>query len=298
MSRKLPPLRGLEAFEAVARHRSVTRAADELALTPSAVSHRLRNLEAHLGIRLFHRAKRSVALSDAGREYLESVSSAFDRIERSSQRLAGGMVSDVLTVHCPPSFAPAWLVPRIGRFLALHPDIDLRIHASPEPVDFFRTDTDVEFRYGNADWAGLVVTQLMEDILTPLCSPTLRDRLIDLPTAERLAAVPLIVSERAPVDWATWFKTQNLPLPAFRGPRFDRGYLAIQAAAGGLGVALESTVFAASHLGDGRLVRVFDEAFGDLVSGAHTLVYPPVYAGIRKVALFRDWAMREFEHPG
>ncbi|MFN4128230.1 MAG: LysR substrate-binding domain-containing protein [Paracoccaceae bacterium] len=141
--------------------------------------------------------------------------------------------------------------PRIGRFMALHPDIDLRIHASAEPVDFFRTDTDVEIRYGNSDWAGLVVTPLMEDALTPLCAPELHARIAHRPAAERLLDTPLIVFERAPIDWAGWFKAKSLPVSHFRGPRFDRGYLALQAAAQSLGVALESVTFAADHIARG-----------------------------------------------
>ena len=293
MRRRLPPLRHLEAFEAVARHLSVARAADELAVTPSAVSHRLSGLEAHLGVRLFHRTTRSITLSDAGRDYLQSIGSAFDRIEQSSLRLADGMASDVLTVHCPPSFAPAWLVPRMHRFMAAHPDIDLRIHASPEPVDFFRKDTDVEIRYGNADWAGLVVRPLMEDRLAPLCAPALREEIADRPEAERLRDVPLIVSERAPIDWPTWFRTTGLPAQHTRGPRFDRGYLALQAAAAGLGVALESVVFAEVQLAEGRLVRAFDGDGFSVVASAPALVYPPIYTGVRKVAAFEAWVLAE-----
>ncbi|RUT32488.1 LysR family transcriptional regulator [Arsenicitalea aurantiaca] len=293
MSRHLPPLRALQAFEAVARTRSVTAAAGELSITPSAVSHRLRNLEAHLGISLFHRAQRRMTLSDAGRDYLQSIESAFDRIERASQRLAGGMASDVLTVHCPPSFAPAWLVPRIGRFLAPHPEIDLRIHASPTPVDFFRTDTDVEIRSGNSDWAGLVVTPLMADTLTPLCPPALRDALGPDLRPEDLLRAPLIFSERAPLEWEQWFRARGVRSQPQRGLRFDRGYLALQAAASGLGIALESLVFAGQYLESGALVRLFPRETGDTIAGAHTLVYPPVYGEIQKVRLFRDWILRE-----
>lgn len=299
MRRKLPPLRGLEAFEAVARLGSVTDAADELALTPSAVSHRLRALEEHLGVRLFHRGNRRVALSDAGRDYLLSIGSAFERIERSTERLSSGMASDLLTVHCPPSFAPAWLMPRIVRFRQRHPDIDLRIHASPEPVDFFRTDTDVEIRYGNSDWAGLVVTPLMEDRLTPLCAPALLKGRPDLPRA-RLAGLPLMVSERAPISWEDWFRHKGIaPLPV-RGLRFDRGYLALQAARDGLGIALESTVFAAPDLAAGHLARVFLPELGDIVIGSHTMVYPPIFRDVPKIVTFRAWVLEEIgdEGPG
>jgi LysR family glycine cleavage system transcriptional activator len=294
--RRLPPLRTLQAFEAVARHNSVSRAADELAITPSAVSHRLRTLEDHLGVRLLHRTTRSVTLSDAGRDYLQSIASAFDRIERSSNRIADGRVSDILTVHCTPSFAPAWLVPNMAGFMATHPDIDLRIHASPEPVDFFRTDTDVEIRYGNADWTGLVVRPLIADRLAPLCAPELFEKIRHRPEAQRLDDVPLIVSERAPVDWPGWFRFREMPMVSSRGPRFDRGYLVLQAAAAGLGVGLESLVFAADYLDTGRLVPVF-ETDAEIVAGSHTLVYPPISAGIPKVMKFEAWITTKCRQP-
>ena len=203
--RRLPPLRALQAFEAVARLGTVAAAAEELLVTPSAISHRLRKLEETLGVRLFHRFNRRIALSDIGRDYLESIASAFDRIENSSSTLACGAPSDILTVHCPPSFAPAWLLPRVPDFMRLHPQIDLRIHASPEPVDFFRTDTDVEIRYGNADWTGLVVRPLFEDRVLPLVAPSLLDRLPPDPVPADLLKLPLIHSERALISWEDWF---------------------------------------------------------------------------------------------
>lgn len=292
MSRRLPPLRSIHAFEAVARVGSVSDAAEELALTPSAVSHRLRKLEDHLGVQLFYRANRRMVLTSVGREYLQSVGSAFDRIEQASERLLAGMASDVLTVHCPPSFAPAWLLPRISRFLDAHPTIDLRIHASPEPVDFFKTDTDVEIRYGSADWSGLVVIPLLEDALTPLCSPGLKERIASLNASDALNDVPLIVSERAPIGWGEWFRAKGFRRTLNRGLYFDRGYLALQAAAQGLGVALESTTFADPYLRRGELVRLF-EADGDMIISAHTLVYPPGYQDVQKIALFRNWIVGE-----
>jgi LysR family transcriptional regulator, glycine cleavage system transcriptional activator len=139
----LPPLRALQAFEASARHMSVARAAEELSVTPSAISHQLKALEAFLGVRLFHRFNRRIALTDTGRGYVQLLASGFDRIARATDHVIAGGVSDVLTVHCSPSFAPAWLLPRLGGFMAAHRGIDLRIHATPEPPDFFRSDTDV-----------------------------------------------------------------------------------------------------------------------------------------------------------
>lgn len=291
--RHLPPLRSLQAFEATARLGGVARAAEELHVTPSAVSHRLRRLEEALGIKLFHRGSRTIALSDAGRDYLQTIGAAFDRIEQSTDRIRGGMTSDVLTVHCPPSFAPAWLLPRLPDFIARHPDIALRVHASPVPVDFFRNDTDVEIRYGEADWIGLVVVPLMADRVAPLCSPAFAARLPEPVTAQTLADAPLIRSERALLRWEDWLKARGATGGMGRVLSFDRGYLALQAAEMGLGVALESVVFAERSLREGRLVRLLPEAEGDVMAGAHTLVYPPVYQGVRKIEVFREWVLGE-----
>ncbi|KAA0971184.1 LysR family transcriptional regulator [Aureimonas fodinaquatilis] len=293
MSRHLPPLRAIHAFEAIARLGSVSDAAEELSLTPSAISHRLRRLEEHLNVQLFYRANRRMILTDVGREYLQTVASAFNRIEQASERIVGGMASDVLTVHCPPSFAPSWLLPRIKGFMDAYPTIDLRIHASPEPVDFFKTSTDCEIRYGSADWTGLDVFPLMADSLTPLCTPDIKQRICNLDAVDALSDVPLIFSERAPIGWGEWFRGKSFRRTLNRGLYFDRGYLALQAAAQGLGVALESTIFAEPYLKRGELVRLFEPGFGDVIISGHALVYPPVYREVRKIALFRDWIVAE-----
>lgn len=288
--RLLPPLRGLQAFEAAARHLSVTAAAEELFVTPSAVSHQIKGLERHLGLRLFHRMNRRIALTDAGRDYVQLLSSGFDRIARATEHIVSGGGSDVLTVHCLPSFAPAWLVPRLPDFMARHPEIDLRIHATPGPAEFFRSDTDVELRYGTGDWPGLEVVPLMSDAVVPLISPCLRDRLPADPAPADLLALPLIHSERAQVGWVEWARALSVDVaPGRGGLRFDRGYLAIQAAAEGLGVALETLIFARRELDAGRVVTPLSPDTYAMPAGGHYLVYPANYANLPKVAAFRKW---------
>lgn len=283
-------MRSLQAFEAAARHASVQRAAEELHVTPSAVSHQLRALESYLGIQLFHRHSRRIVLTDTGRTYLQSIGGIFDHVESATRDVVEGGVSDVLTVHCPPTFAPAWLLPRIPDFLAQHPSIDLRIHATPEPPDFFRSDTDVEIRYGDGSWPGLMSIQLMHDRVAPLLSPSLRARLPRELTIESLKSLPLIHSERSPVNWADWFRDHGVTSSQrLRGPRFDRGYLSIQAAADGIGIALESMVFAERELRNGSLIAVFDDRQDFARIGDHYLVHPEIYAGIPKVAAFTKW---------
>lgn len=288
--RTLPPLRALQAFEATARHLSVASAAGELCVTPSAVSHQVKALERQLGVKLFHRLNRRLLLTDAGRGYMQLLGSGFDRIARATEHVVNGGISDLLTIHCPPSFAPAWLLPRLAGFMSRHPDIDLRIHATPEPPEFFRSDTDVEIRYGTGEWPGLTVVPLMEDAVLPLGSPALRARLPECPSAEDVLKLPLIHSERAIVGWPQWCRALGLEFSSGRGGlRFDRAYLALQAAAEGLGVALETHVFAERGLAAGTIVPLLDGGSGIVPAGAHYLVYPAVYGAIPKIRCFEDW---------
>lgn len=288
--RRLPPLRAVQAFEATARHGSVKAAANELGVTASAISHQVRGLEQALGVRLLHRAGRGVAVSDAGYSYLQRLGRVFDRIEDASRHVSSGGASDVLTVHCPPSFAPAWLVPRLPDFLRRHPDIDIRLRATPAPPDFVHGDTDVEVRFGTGDWPGMAVHWIARDTITPMLPPAMAGRLGRMPDAAALASLPLIHSERQIITWSQWFGVHGVAAPcALRGVRCDRAYVALQAATLGLGVALESTVFAARHLAEGRLLAPFLGADGGREPRGHHLVYPLANAAVPKVALFAAW---------
>ena len=288
--RNIPPLNALRAFEAAARHESVQNAALELNVTPSAVSHQLKALEGYMGVVMFHRFNRRIVLTEAGQDYLQSVGSVFDRIEGATRHIIDGRVSDLLTVHCKPSFAPAWLVPRIEAFRRLHPEIELRIHATPEPPDFFRSDTDVEIRQGEGDWPGLVSVKIVDERISPLMSPSLRATLPDELEPEHIQRAPLIHSERAPIGWHEWFRKFGVTLGTrLPGLRFDRGYLSIQAAEMGLGVALESLVYAERELRAGTLVEVPFPQPPNTDFGAHILVFPEVYREIPKIKMFSEW---------
>ncbi len=287
--RQLPPLRALLAFETTARHLSVARAAEELCLSPSAVSHQLRTIENYLGIRLFHRTTRSMTLTDAGYSYLQVVVGGLDRIATATQDVVDAGFTDVLTVQCPPSFAPAWLGPRLADFMRAHPDIDLRIRATPDPVDLLRSAVDVEIRYRIGETAGLVVEPLLEEAIVPLACPALARRLRRKSVAEALASTPLIHSERSTLNWAAWLRSQHITgVKVARGLRFDRAYLSIQAAIDGLGIALESTVFAARAIEAGSLVRPFPRQ-SETTTMAHFMVVSEANAILPKVRKFREW---------
>ena len=176
MSRRLPPLNALRAFEAAARHLSFTRAAAELHVTQTAISHQIRGLEERLGVRLFRRLPRGLLLTEEAQRYLPPVRDAFDRIAAATEQLAAGGAGGRLTVSVLPSFAAKWLVPRLGRFRAAHPDLDLRISASSQLVDFARDDVDVGIRMGRGGYPGLRVDRLFGESMVPVCSPALLSR--------------------------------------------------------------------------------------------------------------------------
>jgi Transcriptional regulator len=167
--------KSIQAFEAAARLSSFALAADELFVTPSAVSHQIKLLEEQLSIRLFHRLHRTVILTDYGRQYAEEITAAFARIDSATREIGRAAKSDILTIHCTPSFATQWLMPRIARFSAAHPDIDVRLNASSEAVDLISEAVDIDIRYGprKLQPAGTMVLELPPETIVPLCSPAL-----------------------------------------------------------------------------------------------------------------------------
>ena len=291
--RHLPPLRTLLAFETTARLLSVTRAAEELCISPSAVSHQLRTIENFLGVHLFHRTTRTMQLTDAGYNYLQLVTGGLEHLANATNNIFDAGLTDVLTIQCPPSFAPAWLVPRLASFLVLHPEIDLRICAKPDPVDILRSTVDLEIRYQLGKTAGFVVEPLLKEAVVPLVKPILAWRLRNKSAQEVLNSTPLIHSERSPQNWRAWLRLHNITgVNITRGLRFDRAYLSIQAAIDGLGIALESTVFAARAIETKQLVRLFPSLAEPAVM-AHYLVYPSANAHLPKIRKFTDWIVSE-----
>ena len=173
MPRQLPPLNALRAFEAAARSESFTRAAEELCVTQGAVSHQVKALEATLGIKLFNRERQRLVITDAGREYLNVVRDALDRIAAGTERVLQRQNSGVLTVSTSPDFAAKWLINRLGRFSDTHPGIDLRVSATMHHIDFVREEVDVAVRHGDGNWSGLDAVRLCTEQLFPVCSPKL-----------------------------------------------------------------------------------------------------------------------------
>ncbi|HTH17393.1 MAG TPA: transcriptional regulator GcvA [Magnetospirillum sp.] len=294
MVRRLPPLRSLRAFEAAARHLSFARAADELHVTPAAISQQVKILEQFLGVALFRRGAQ-LSLTEAAANALPLVSDSFDLMERAVERLRQGRDGGPLVVSASPSFAARWLIPRMARFQERHPDIDLRLSASIRLVDFDTEDVDVAIRYGGGRYPGLHVERLKAEEVVPVANPHLAKR---LKQPADLLEVGLL--HNASLDWDTTFPTWPgwlanagvMVPPEVQARRFDDFNLVLQAVLAGLGVALMWRTLVTDELADGRLVALFPAQ--PLVNAYH-LVCPPKYLDNPKVAAFRAWVREEVE---
>jgi LysR family transcriptional regulator, glycine cleavage system transcriptional activator len=291
--RRLPSLNALKAFEASARQESFTKAAQELHVTQGAVSQQVKGLEAELGIRLFHRERQRLLITDAGRIYLGVVRDAFDRLATGTERLLQRQESGVLTVTTSPNFAAKWLVHRLGRFSEAHPSIDLRVSASVQHIDFAREDIDLAIRHGDGQWPGLHVTKLCTEELVPVCSPKLL-------TGRRALRSPrdithhTLLHTNSPAEWSRWLlKAGVAGGETPRGIVFNQASMTIDAAVDGQGIALARTALASWDLLSGRLVRPFPLALE--VPYAFWIVCPKSAAELPKISAFRKWLLSEAE---
>jgi LysR family glycine cleavage system transcriptional activator len=290
MARRLPPLNALKAFEAAARSESFTRAAEELNVTQGAVSHQVKALEDTLGLKLFNRERQRLILTEAGRDYLAVVRDALDRIAFGTERLLQRQSSGVLTVSTSPDFAAKWLVNRLGRFAEKHPDIDLRVSASTQYVDFAREDVDVAVRHGDGHWPGLEVVRLYSERLFPVCSPKLVSGHNRITKAADLVKFPLLRLEDAK-NWTRLFVAAGVIDPVGPGPVLNRASMLIDAAIDGQGIALARTALAAWDLINGRLVRPVDASLR--MANTYWIVCPNAAKNVPKIAIFRDWVLAE-----
>lgn len=284
MSRNLP-LSPLRAFEAAARGGSFRVAAEELLLTPSAVSHAVRKLETDLGTVLFARDGRRMMLTPEGEILLRYVERGFAELRRGIIAVSVRGVR-LLRIHCAPSFAAQWFAPRLARFRAECPGIEVRIAAGTDYTRFVSDEFDADIVYGEPRLSGMMALPLGEEVVAPLCTADLA-REIDSPSA--LLRQTLIESDNKKVRWDTWFAANGLPAPPPNGPRFDRSFLAIAAAVDGLGVALESSRLADRELASGRLVRPLAGRSQDVRYVGHWLVFPPAKERLPALVQFVAW---------
>jgi LysR family glycine cleavage system transcriptional activator len=282
----------LRAFEAAARHLSFTLAASELNVTQTAISHQIRRLEEELGIRLFVRQNRALALTPQARDYLPGVRAAFNDLRLATDRLLRKDDDRVLTVSTLASLAAKWLLPRLTDFQEQHPGIDVRITTSTSLVDFQRDDVDAAIRYGRGQWPGLRADWLMADELFPVCSPSLLGGDKPLRRPEDLRNHPLLHTSNANSDdWRLWLTAAGLPSDIARQPgiTFDMIFMTIQAAIDGIGVAMGRTSYVQDDIAKGRLVVPFKIALP--ADAGFYLVSPEGRREAPKLVAFRDWML-------
>ena len=290
--RRLPPLNALRAFEAAARHLNFSRAADELSVTPGAVSQQIQNLEDYVGAALFKRTPKGLLLTDAAQTALPALREAFDRLAEAASLLTAAVDGRRLTLTAPPSFAAKWLVPRLGAFEQAHPQVDVWLSAAIELVDLAAGEVDVAIRYGAGRYPGLEVHRLFAETVIPVASP------------DHLAAQPLLtpgdlanhvllhdgspdLDDSCP-DWTMWLAARGLKgIDSMRGPRFNQSSLVIEAAVNGRGVALAKRTLAAADLEAGRLVAPLQIATA--VDFAYYLVHPKAKGRLPQVKAFISW---------
>jgi LysR family glycine cleavage system transcriptional activator len=291
MLRRLPPLNGLKAFEAAARSESFTRAAEELCVTQGAVSHQVKALEATLGVKLFNRERQRLLITEAGREYLEVVRDALDRIAVGTERLVQRQNSGVLTVSTSPDFAAKWLVNRLGRFSEAYPGIDLRVSATMHHVDFAREEVDLAVRHGDGSWAGFEVNRLCTEQLFAVCSPKFLSGRNRITKPQDILNFPLLhLDDRT--AWSKWFDAAGVAdADVSHGPVFNRASMLIDAAVNGQGVALARTALAAWDLINKRLVRPVEVSLR--LSKTYWIVCPKATATLPKITTFRAWLLAE-----
>jgi LysR family transcriptional regulator of beta-lactamase len=284
MIRPYLPLNGLRAFEAAARHLSFTRAAIELCVTPPALSHQVKALEERLGIPLFRRLPRGLALTDEGQALLPVLREAFDRVAAALEEFGGGKGREVLSVGAVGTFALGWLLPRLDAFRAEHPFVDLRLTTNNNRVDIAEEGLDFAIRFGDGAWHGTDATLLFDAPLTPLCSPKIAARLSE---PADLAGGTLLRSYRVG-EWSAWFEAAGVPTPPLTGPVFDSAAMMIEAALAGHGVALGPACMFERELAEGRAARPFRL---EVVMGGYWLTSLKSRKPTPAMAAFRSWIL-------
>ena len=296
--RRLPPLNALRAFEAAARHMNFSRAAEELSVTPGAVSQQIQNLEDYIGAALFKRTPKGLLLTDGAQTALPALREAFDRLAEAASLLTAAEDGRRLTVSAAPSFAAKWLVPRLGRFEAAHPEVDVWLSAGLELVDFTSGEVDLAIRYGTGRYPGLEVARLLGETVSPVVSPRLLEEiplhdLADLSRHVLLHDGSPDADDSCP-DWSMWLAARGVKgVDGARGPRFNQSSLVIEAAVNGRGVALAKQTLAQADLDAGRLAIPFDIATA--VDFAYYIVHPKAKGRLSQVKAFVSWLLAEAE---
>jgi len=295
MSDRLPPLTALRAFDAAARHMSFAKAAEELNVTPAALSFQIKSLEAHLGAPLFRRLNRAVELTEAGVALAPGADEGFQALGSAWRQARRVLDTTSLTVTAGPALTAKWLAPRLYDFARSHPEIDLRLSAGLRMMDLRRDTVDVAIRFGYGDDEGLVSQAARAEWLTPVMTPELAAQ---YPTPESLRAAPLIYDDSInflspPCDWPTWFRAVDLEFNPGHGTHFSNADHAIDAACAGLGVALGRRPMIIKDVQEGRLVAPFKIAIE--TEARFRFLCLPSTEDRPQIKAFREWFFAEIE---
>lgn len=285
------PVKAIWVFHAAARAGSISRAAEEFGVTPSAVTQQIQALEVQLGVSLLTKMGRRVVLTEAGERYFATITDEIERISEATSTIRGYRSVTMLTVRATPTLSNKWLLPRLASFLDQNPELEIRLDGTNEPTDFNRELVDLEIRHGDGRWPGLFVEGMAEETFIPACAPALAAA--DSLQAEDLTRFRLIHSVKSQAQWPAWFKLAGMQPPQrWRRILFDRSHMAIDAALDGMGIALESSMMMERELRDGRLVcPVANPPPVRIVT--QWIVCPRDHLRQKKVRLFLDWLRAE-----
>ena len=285
------PIRAICVFHAAAKAGSVSKAAVELSVTPSAVTQQIQLLEVQLGTSLIVKSGRRIALTEAGERYFASIRDQVERIAEATDQIRGFRSLMTLNVRATPTLSNKFLLPRLGSLIDAHADLEVRLDGTNEPTDFNKESVDVEIRHGDGRWPGLFVEGLAEENFWPVCAPSYAPTCSLEP--KELADHRLIHSVKAQAQWPRWFSLAGVEAPGrWRKVLFDRSHMAIDAAAGGLGIALESTLMTERELADGRLISPVRDA-PEIRLVTQWIVCPRDHLRRHKVQLFLEWLRGE-----
>ena len=293
---RLPPLNALRAFESAARHMSITVAAEELHVTPGAVSRQIKLLEELLNAELFSRTHRQISLTPQGDDYFRSVTRAIDAIRGATQQLTKRSQHRQLKVRAYTTFAMRWMIPRLSGFHAAHPDIEILLTASLDEVDFKKDDLDAAIRLGNGNWPGAKSHRLVSNILTPVASPGLVRSGPPLSNPLDLRGHTLLHSIARPDDWARWLESVGVSgaIDARGGMTYQSSAMAYAAAAEGQGLAMAQLFLVERDLASGVLVTPFKESI-DMGDYTYYLVTPSHKPETPYMVTFRTWLLQQFD---
>ncbi len=285
------PIKPIFVFHTAARAGSISRAAQELSVTPSAVSQQIQTLELQLGVALLAKAGRRMVLTEAGERYFSMIADQMEQISEATATIKGFRSVTSLTIRATPTLSNKWLLPRLNSLLDMHPDLEVRLDGTNEPTDFRQEIVDIELRHGDGRWPGLFVEGVAEEDFIPVCSPGYAAAGTLQP--EDLSRYRLIHSAKSQAQWTSWFPLAGVtPSDRWQRVLFDRSHMAIDAAVNGMGIALESTLMMGAELSSGHLTCPVTSP-PPLRLVTQWIVCPFEHLRRPKVRMFLEWLRAE-----